>query len=91
MIMILELVISNRLEIRKLVLQTIKNIKTLHKDLCGIKLNFQLLLLPLGKQEIRTINKTAHEYGLQTIADIKLNDIVNTNLATVKHIKGLWI
>ena len=67
---------------KKLVLQTIKNIKTLHKDLCGIKLNFQLLL-PLGKQEIRTINETAHEYGLQTIADIKLNDIVNTNLATV--------
>ena len=70
----------------KLVLQTIKNIKTLHKYLCGIKLNFHLLL-PLGKKEIVRINKTAHRYGLQTIADIKLNDIGNTNLITTKT---LW-
>jgi len=70
----------------KLVLQTIKNIKTLHKYLCGIKLNFHLLL-PLGKKEIIRINKTAHQYGLQTIADIKLNDIGNTNLITTKT---LW-
>ena len=70
----------------KLVLQTIKNIKTLHKYLCGIKLNFHLLL-PLGKKDIIRINKTAHQYGLQTIADIKLNDIGNTNeIAT----KTLW-
>ena len=33
------------------------------------------------------INKTAHQYGLQTIADIKLNDIGNTNQITSKT---LW-
>jgi len=67
----------------KIVSQTIKNIKTMHKFLCGIKLNFHALL-PLGKKEIVKINKTAHQYGLQTIADIKLNDIGNTNQITSK-------
>jgi len=71
---------------KKTVPQTIKNIKTLHKFLCGIKLNFHVLL-PLGKKEIIRINKTAHQYGLQTIADIKLNDIGNTNQITSKT---LW-
>ena len=71
---------------KKIVSQTIKNIKTLHKFLCGIKLNFNALL-PLGKKEIIRINKIAHQYGLQTIADIKLNDIGNTNDITSKM---LW-
>ena len=71
---------------KKIVSQTIKNIKTLHKFLCGIKLNFHVLL-PLGKTEIIRINKIAHHYGLQTIADIKLNDIGNTNQITSK---ALW-
>ena len=71
---------------KKIFSQTIQNIKTLHKFLCGIKLNFHMLL-PLGKKEIIRINKTAHQYGLQTIADIKLNDIGNTNHITSKT---LW-
>jgi len=71
---------------KKIVSQTIQNIKSLHKFLCGIKLNFHVLL-PLGKKEIIRINKTAHQYGLQTIADIKLNDIGNTNQITSKT---LW-
>jgi len=71
---------------KKLVSQTILNIKILHKYLCAIKLNFHLLL-PLGKKEIVRINKTAHKYGLQTIADIKLNDIGDTNEITTKT---LW-
>ena len=66
---------------KKIFSQTIQNIKTLHKFLCGIKLNFHILL-PLGKKEIIRINETAHQYGLQTIADIKLNDIGNTNQIT---------
>lgn len=66
--------------------KTIQNIKQLHPYLCGIKLNFHLLL-PLGKKEILKINQTAHQYGLQAIADIKLNDIGNTNRVTAEH---LW-
>ena len=72
---------------KKIFSQTIQNIKTLHKFLCGIKLNFHVLL-PLGKKEIIKINKTAHQYGLQTIADIKLNDIGNTNQITSKTLWG---
>jgi orotidine-5'-phosphate decarboxylase len=66
--------------------KTIQNIKKLNPYLCGIKLNFHLLL-PLSAKEIIKINKTAHDYGLQTIADIKLNDIGNTNRVTTEH---LW-
>ena len=68
--------------------KTIQNIKNLHSYLCGIKLNFHLLL-PLGSKEISKINKTAHDYGLQTIADIKLNDIGNTNKVTTEHLWNL--
>ena len=72
--------------VKNLESKTIQNIVLLHPYLCGIKLNFHLLL-PLGREEIRKINKTAHRYGLQTIADIKLNDIGNTNRVTAEH---LW-
>lgn len=72
----------------KLETKTIKNIKTLNKYLCGIKLNFQLLL-PLGFKEISNINKIAHKYNLQSIADIKLNDIGNTNSITVETLWNL--
>ena len=68
--------------------KTIQNIKKLHPFLCGIKLNFHLLL-PLGSKEISRINKTAHQYGLQTIADIKLNDIGNTNRITTEYLWNL--
>ncbi|MDH3203259.1 MAG: orotidine 5'-phosphate decarboxylase, partial [Nitrosopumilus sp.] len=66
----------------------IQNIKKLHSFLCGIKLNFHLLL-PLSGKEILKINKIAHRYGLQTIADIKLNDIGNTNRVTTEHLWNL--
>ena len=70
----------------KLEAKTIQNIKSLHEYICGLKINFHLLL-KLGEKEIKKINKTAHNYGLQTIADIKLNDIGNTNLVTAEN---LW-
>ena len=68
--------------------KTIQNIKKLNPYLCGVKLNFHLLL-PLSAKEIIKINKTAHDYGLQTIADIKLNDIGNTNRVTTEHLWNL--
>jgi orotidine-5'-phosphate decarboxylase len=74
--------------IKNLEAKTIQNIKKLHPYLCGIKLNFHLLL-PLSSKEIIKINKTAHRYGLQTIADIKLNDIGNTNRVTTEHLWNL--
>jgi orotidine-5'-phosphate decarboxylase len=74
--------------VKNLETKTIQNIKKLHPFLCGIKLNFHLLL-PLGSKEIIKINKIAHQYGLQTIADIKLNDIGNTNRVTTEHLWNL--
>ena len=68
--------------------KTLKNIRTLHKYLCAIKLNFHLLL-PLGKKEISKITKTAHSYGLEVIAEIKLNNIGNTNLVTSQRLCDL--
>lgn len=73
-------------DIDRLENKTLKNIKTLEKYLCAIKFNFHLLL-PLGESTLRRINKMAHDVGLQTIADIKLNDIGNTNEITLER---LW-
>lgn len=83
------IILANDLDDRNIELlekKTIKNIKTLGKHLCAIKFNFHLLL-PLGEKSIKKINQTAHDFGLQTIADIKLNDIGNTNLVTLQR---LW-
>ena len=66
--------------------KTLHNIKLLNNYLCGIKINFHLLL-QLDKKQISKINKTAHDFGLQCIADIKLNDIGNTNFITADN---LW-
>jgi len=66
--------------------KTLHNIKLLSNYLCGIKINFHLLL-QLDKKQILNINRTAHDCGLQCIADIKLNDIGNTNFITSKN---LW-
>ena len=74
--------------VKNLEAKTIENIKQLHPFLCGIKLNFHLLL-PLSGKEILKINKTAHRYGLQTIADIKINDIGNTNRVTTENLWNL--
>lgn len=72
--------------VKNLEKRTIQNLKNLNQYLCAIKLNFHLLL-PLGSKQISNITKTAHNYGLQTIADIKLNDIGNTNRVTLEN---LW-
>jgi orotidine-5'-phosphate decarboxylase len=83
------LILANDYENPKnLELKTIANIKLLSKYLCAIKFNFHLLL-PLGEKQISKINKIAHDYGLQTIADIKLNDIGNTNLVTAQRLWGV--
>lgn len=70
----------------KLESKTLQNIKTLEKHICAIKFNFHLII-PLGEKSLLKINRAAHGVGLQTIADIKLNDIGNTNKITIKR---LW-
>ncbi|MEM3089663.1 MAG: orotidine 5'-phosphate decarboxylase [Candidatus Nitrosotenuis sp.] len=66
--------------------KTLQNIRNLSRYICAIKMNFHVLL-PLGYKQIKKITKTAHDSGLVCIADIKLNDIGNTNNVTVRT---LW-
>ena len=83
------IILANDLEnlsVQKLESNTIKNIKTLNKFLCAVKFNFHLIL-PLGMKSLTKINRIAHDVGLQTIADIKLNDIGNTNKIAAEN---LW-
>lgn len=62
-----------------------KMIRAVEQHVCAIKVNFHLIL-PLSAPEISRINKLVHLCGLQSIADIKLNDIENTNEVAVDHL-----
>lgn len=53
---------------------------------CAVKLNYHLLL-PLDMGSIGRLIKQAHESNVQTIADLKLNDIASTNLVATH---SLW-
>lgn len=64
-----------------------KMIADLQEHVCAIKLNFHLIL-PLSGAELAEINRAAHSCGLQCIADIKLNDIENTNSIAIDHLMG---
>lgn len=55
-----------------------KTICAVEQYICAVKMNFHIIL-PLSASEISGINKQIHSFGLQSIADIKLNDIENTN------------
>lgn len=76
----------NDTNVNKLESNTIGNIRKLHEYICAIKLNFHVIL-PLSQSSLAKINKIAHDQDLQTIADIKLNDIGNTNEITIQR---LW-
>lgn len=63
-------------------------IDQLHDYICAIKLNFHVIL-PLSKIELKKITQIAHDDNLQIIADIKLNDIFDTNKVTIKYLSSL--
>lgn len=63
----------------------IRTISSLEEHICAVKLNFHLIL-PLSRSELLQINGLAHSYGLQSIADIKLNDIPSTNEVAIAHL-----
>ncbi len=64
-----------------------KMISGVQEYVCSIKINFHLVL-PLSGPEIAQINRLAHSFALQSIADIKLNDIENTNSVALDHLLG---
>lgn len=63
-------------------------ISNIYPFLCAIKINFHLIL-PFGKKDIAKINRMIHSYGLLSIADIKLNDISNTNQVTLRYLHSM--
>jgi orotidine-5'-phosphate decarboxylase len=60
-------------------------INLVEKHICAIKINFHLIL-PLSLSQMSEINDLAHSYGLQSIADIKLNDIPKTNEIAIEYL-----
>lgn len=53
---------------------------------CAVKLNFHVIL-PLSLTRLTELNSLISHHGLCSIADIKLNDIDNTNRVTTEY---LW-
>jgi orotidine-5'-phosphate decarboxylase len=53
---------------------------------CDVKINFHLII-PLSLRDISELNDRINSIGLVSLADIKLNDIDNTNLVAIDY---LW-
>jgi len=62
-----------------------KLIILLEKHICAVKVNFHLIL-PLSSSELAEVNDLIHSFGLQSIADIKLNDIPRTNAIAINYL-----
>ncbi len=60
----------------------LKVVQLLGDEFAAVKINFHLLL-PLALKDIMCVVDAAHQKGLQTIADLKLNDVSSTNLAVL--------
>src|SRR5919197_2325931 len=60
-------------------------IALLERYICAIKINFHLIL-PLSISQMSEINDLIHSYQLQSIADIKLNDITRTNEVAIEYL-----
>lgn len=87
---ITKIILALDLDYRRNVSGLLKEAKSLVKKvsdyICAVKLNFHLIL-PLSLPEIASLNAQIADEGLVSIADIKLNDIGNTNVVTTKY---LW-
>ncbi len=69
-----------------LVLESIELLKKVSDFVCAVKCNFHLII-PLSMNELAKLNEEIHSRGLLSIADIKLNDIANTNEVAANY---LW-
>ncbi len=72
-------------KIKDLLDYVIEQIKSLSGYCCAIKINFHLIL-PLSRTELQKVAKTAHDNKLQVIADLKLNDIFDTNKVVIRQL-----
>ncbi|MFI5420801.1 MAG: orotidine 5'-phosphate decarboxylase / HUMPS family protein [Nitrososphaerales archaeon] len=83
---ILALDLEHRQDTAGLLADAKKMINLVHESVCAIKINFHLII-PLSLGELTELNNFALDKGLPTIADIKLNDIDNTNRIATEY---LW-
>ncbi|MGH9979230.1 MAG: orotidine 5'-phosphate decarboxylase [Nitrososphaeraceae archaeon] len=60
-----------------------ETIDLLESGICAIKFNLHVII-PLGQDEMTKIIQLCHSFGIQVIADIKLNDIPSTNEIALK-------
>lgn len=56
--------------------------------ICAIKLNFHVIL-PLSITELSKITTIAHKANIQVIADLKLNDIFDTNKVAIQYLASI--
>jgi orotidine-5'-phosphate decarboxylase len=82
---ILALDLTDRSDLNEFALRTISQLESY---ICAIKLNFHLIL-PLSGSELSEVNRLVHSYNLQSIADIKLNDIPSTNKIAISHLSSM--
>jgi len=69
----------------RLLARSIQVLESTHPYLCALKLNRQAVL-PLGLFDgVQKIVERAHDLGLPTIMDAKINDIGNTNRAIAEY------
>jgi orotidine-5'-phosphate decarboxylase len=66
----------------------LKTISLLERYICAIKVNFHLIL-PLSWDELSEVNRLVHSCGLQSVADIKLNDIPSTNKIAISQLSRM--
>lgn len=60
-------------------------IEELSDYLCAIKLNFHVIL-PLSESELKAVARIAHKNQVQLIADLKINDIFDTNRVIIQNL-----
>jgi orotidine-5'-phosphate decarboxylase len=84
------LILALDLDHRKDTSQLLRDAKSVvdatSESICAVKINFHLLL-PLSISEVASLNDFIRSKDLLSIADIKLNDIDNTNLTATEY---LW-
>jgi len=66
----------------------IEKIESLSYYSCAIKLNFHVIL-PLSMTDLKEITKTAHDNNVLVLADLKLNDIFETNRSVIQHLASM--
>ena len=75
---------NNLIDLEK---QSIRIINSIGNKLAAIKINHHLIM-PLGiRDEVKQIVEEAHNFDLQVIADLKINDIASTNIIAGNY---LW-